>query len=87
MGRAFEVRKASMEKTAKQRTKIYSRYGKELYMEAKNGGADPNSNLNLKRIIDKAKKDQVPADVIKRALDKAKGNIDENYNFIRYEGF
>ncbi len=87
MGRAFEVRKAAMAKTAAAKTKVYSRFGKEIYIAAKSGVPDPEMNLNLKRIIDKAKKAQVPADIIKRAIDKASSGAAENYTSVRYEGF
>lgn len=87
MGRAFEVRKVAMAKTAAVKTKVYSKYGREIYMAAKAGVPDPEINLNLRRIIEKAKKDQVPTDIIKRAIEKAKGGADENYSEIRYEGF
>jgi len=87
MGRAFEVRKVAMGKTAAQKSKLYAKYGKEIYMAAKNGVPDPELNQSLKRIIEKAKKDQVSADVIKRAIDKAKGGSDDNYSEARYEGF
>ncbi|MDO9629212.1 MAG: YebC/PmpR family DNA-binding transcriptional regulator [Acholeplasmataceae bacterium] len=87
MGRAFEVRKVAMAKTAAAKSKVYAKYGKEIYMAAKAGSTDPDSNQTLKRIIEKAKKEQVTADVIKRAIDKAKGGSDETYTSIRYEGF
>ncbi len=87
MGRAYEVRKASMAKTAAAKTKVYARYGKEIYLAAKNGLPDPEMNQTLKRTIDKAKANQVPAEVINRAIDKAKGNDDAHYESIRYEGF
>lgn len=87
MGRSFENRKASMAKTQGAKTKVYSKYGKELYVCAKNGGIDPDGNLALRRLIEKAKKDQVPAHVIKNALDKAKGGGGEDYSQARYEGF
>ncbi len=87
MGRAHEVRAASMAKTAAIKSKLYSRFGKELYIAAKNGVPDPDMNLALKRKIAEAKSNQVPADVIKRAIDKAKGGDDENYDEARYEGF
>ena len=64
MGRSFEVRKNSMAKTQGAKVKLYSKYGKEIYVIAKNGGGDPDTNLSLKRMIEKAKKDQVPAHVI-----------------------
>ncbi len=87
MGRAHEVRAASMAATAAKKTKIYSRYGKEIYMAAKGGVPDPNMNQTLKRVIEKAKAAQVPADVIKRNIEKAKGNTGEAYIANRYEGF
>lgn len=87
MGRAFQVRAASMAATAAKKTKIYSRFGKEIYMAAKSGVPDPEMNLNLKRVIDKAKAAQVPNDVINRNIEKAKGNTNEAYLENRYEGF
>lgn len=87
MGRAHEVRAASMAKTAAMKSKLYSRYGKELYIAAKAGVPDPEMNLGLKRKIAEAKANQVPADVIKRAIEKAKGGTGENYDSARYEGF
>jgi YebC/PmpR family DNA-binding regulatory protein len=87
MGRAFEVRKNAMAKTAGQKTKVYSKYGKEIYVVAKNGGTDPDANLSLKRLIEKAKKDQVPGHVIDKAIDKAAGGAGEDFVPARYEGF
>ncbi|MCR5740961.1 MAG: YebC/PmpR family DNA-binding transcriptional regulator [Gammaproteobacteria bacterium] len=86
MGRAHEVRAASMAKTNLAKSKLYSKYGKLIYMEARNG-FDPNANLKLRALIDKAKKEQVPADVIKRNIDKAKGGTGENYSNVKYEAF
>lgn len=76
-----------MGKTADAKTKVYSRYGREIYVAAKSGGTDPNGNLSLRRLIEKAKKDQVPAHVIERALDKARGAGGEDFVPARYEGF
>ncbi len=87
MGRKFEVRKASMAKTMLIKSKLYSRYGKEIYMLAKAGGSNPDANLALKHLIDKAKKEQVPTDVIKRNIQKAEKGIGEDFSPVRYEGF
>jgi YebC/PmpR family DNA-binding regulatory protein len=87
MVREFEVRKYAKEKTAAAKTKIYSKYGKEIYVAAKNGQPDPELNQELKRIIERAKKDQVPNDIINRAIEKAAGGSEENYQHVRYEGF
>jgi transcriptional/translational regulatory protein YebC/TACO1 len=56
MGRAFEVRKSSMEKTSVEKSKIYSRFGREIYQAAKNGSTEIKSNPQLKSLIEKAKK-------------------------------
>lgn len=87
MGRHFEVRASAMQKTANQKAKIYSRYSKEILVAAKNGDPNPDMNQTLKKAIERAKANNVPADVIKRAIDKAKSSADENYSSARYEGF
>ena len=87
MGRAHEVRIVAMAKTAAAKTKVYSKYGKEILIAAKAGVPDPDMNLALRRIIEKAKKDQVPADIIKRAIDKAKSGTAADLTEITYEGF
>ena len=87
MGRAYEVRKASIQKNGAIKAKLYSNFAKEIYLAAKNGGTDPDSNANLKRLMDQAKKNQVPSDIIKRAIDKVNSGVDENYTSCRYEGF
>jgi len=87
MGRAYQNRKASMAKTAAAKTKVYSKYGREIYVCAKSGGTDPNGNLALRGLIDRAKKDQVPTHVIDKALEKAKGGVGEDFSSARYEGF
>jgi len=87
MGRAYQNRKESMAKTSDAKAKVYSKYGREIYVIAKNGGTDPNGNLSLRRIIDNAKKDQVPAHVIEKAIKKAEGGAGEDFVPAQYEGF
>ena len=87
MGRAFQNRKVSMAKTAATKTKVYSKYGREIYVCAKSGGIDPAGNLALRGLIERAKKDQVPSHVIDKAIDKAKGGGGEDFAPARYEGF
>lgn len=86
-GRAYEVRKASIQKTGAAKAKLYSMYAREIYDVAKKGGADPDGNLSLRRLLEKAKKEQVPGDIIKRALDKVNSGVDESYMTVRYEIF
>ncbi|HIF18650.1 MAG TPA: YebC/PmpR family DNA-binding transcriptional regulator [Cycloclasticus sp.] len=87
MGRAYQNRKESMAKTSDMKAKVYSRYGREIYVSAKSGGVDPDGNLALRSLIDKAKKDQVPTHVIEKAIDKAKGGGGEDYFTAVYEGY
>ena len=87
MGRAYEVRKASIQKNGAVKAKLYSNYAKEIYLAAKKWVPELESNITLKHLVEKAKKEQVPMDIIKRAIDKAKGTGGEDYTEVIYEGF
>ncbi len=87
MGRAYEVRKASILKNGAVKAKLYSNYAKEIYTAAKRGVPELESNVELKRIVDKAKRDEVPNDIILRAIEKAKGSAGDDYKTVIYEGF
>jgi len=76
-----------MAKTAAAKTKVYSRYAREIYVCAKSGGTDPDGNLTLRGLIERAKKDQVPSHVIDKALEKARGSGGEDFSPARYEGY
>ena len=87
MGRAYAVREASIKKNGAARGKIYSNFAKEIYLACKKGTPEIESNIELKRLVDKAKKQQVPNDIIDRAIQKAKGAGQEDYKKVIYEGF
>jgi YebC/PmpR family DNA-binding regulatory protein len=87
MGRAYQNRKESMAKTSDAKARVYSRYGREIYVCAKAGGVEPEGNLALRGLIERAKKDQVPSHVIEKAIEKAKGGGGEDFSTARYEGF
>jgi len=87
MGRAYQNRKESMAKTSDAKAKVYSKFSREIYVCAKSGGIDPSGNLSLASLLERAKKAQVPAHVIDKALDKAKGGGGEDFSEARYEGF
>lgn len=87
MGRAYQNRKESMAKTSDAKAKVYSRYSREIYVCAKSGGVEPEGNLALRGLIERAKKEQVPAHVIDKALDKASSGAGEDFSPARYEGF
>jgi YebC/PmpR family DNA-binding regulatory protein len=87
MGRNFENRKQSIFKTAASKSKLYAKYGKKLYMAAKNGVPDPHANPALRSVVEKAKSENVPSHVIEKAIQKAKGGGGEDFQLARYEGF
>ena len=68
-------------------SKIYAKFGIEIYVAAKQGEPDPHSNQKLKFVIDRAKTYNVPRHIIERAIEKAKGGGDGDYQELRYEGF
>ena len=73
MGRIFEKRKASIFKTSAQKSKLFSKYGRQLYMAAKNGVPDPDANPSLRALVEKAKRDNVASHVLKRRSRKRPG--------------
>ncbi len=85
MGRHFEVRAAAMASTAAKKSAIYMRASKEIYLAAKQGEPNPNSNLALRSAIDKFKGQGVPKDVVERAIKKASGTDVVAYIPGRYE--
>ncbi|MFC4620198.1 YebC/PmpR family DNA-binding transcriptional regulator [Camelliibacillus cellulosilyticus] len=68
-------------------SRIYAKFGVEIYVAAKKGEPDPEANQALKFVLERAKTYNVPRHIIDKAIDKAKGGSDENYDELRYEGF
>ena len=87
MGRIFEKRKESIFKTAAQKSKLYSKYAKQLYVAAKNGVPDPEANPALRSLVERAKRDNVATHVVEKAIQKAAGSGGEDFQSGRYEGF
>ena len=70
------------------RGKVFQKLAKEIYVAAKSGTPDPDSNPSLRMVIEKARGQNMPKDNIQKAIDKAKGSSNaENYDSIRYEGY
>ena len=70
------------------RGKVWTRVIREIMVAARTGGADLSSNPRLRLAIEKAKSVNLPADTVKRNIDKATGNLEGvNYEEIRYEGY
>ncbi|TLG75270.1 YebC/PmpR family DNA-binding transcriptional regulator [Culicoidibacter larvae] len=87
MGRKWNNIKEGKAKKDASRTRIYSKFGRVIYMAAKNGSTDPEANHELKVAIERAKTYEVPRDIIERAIEKAKSNVVENFDSVRYEGY
>jgi YebC/PmpR family DNA-binding regulatory protein len=68
-------------------SRIYAKFGREIYVAAKQGEPDPEANQTLRFVLERAKTYNVPKHIIDRAIEKAKGGSEENYDELRYEGF
>jgi YebC/PmpR family DNA-binding regulatory protein len=70
------------------RQRIWTRVVREIMVAARTGGGDPSANPRLRLAIEKAKAANMPADTVKRNIDKATGNLEGvSYEEIRYEGY
>lgn len=70
------------------RQRIWTRVVREIMVAARTGGGDASANPRLRLAIEKAKAANMPADTIKRNVDKATGNLEGvSYEEIRYEGY
>ncbi|ANZ96000.1 MULTISPECIES: YebC/PmpR family DNA-binding transcriptional regulator [Brochothrix] len=87
MGRKWaniKDKKAAKEATS---SKVFAKFGVEIYVAAKQGDPDPKTNRKLQSVMERAKTYNVPKHVMDRAIEKAKGSSDETYSELRYEGF
>ncbi|MCA1295555.1 YebC/PmpR family DNA-binding transcriptional regulator [Paenibacillus sp. alder61] len=87
MGRKWNNIKEKKASKDANTSRIYAKFGVEIYVAAKKGEPDPESNRALKVVLERAKTYNVPKAIIDRALDKAKGSGEETYEELRYEGF
>ncbi|HAL40145.1 MAG TPA: YebC/PmpR family DNA-binding transcriptional regulator, partial [Polaromonas sp.] len=70
------------------RGKVWTRVIREIMVAARLGGGDLDTNPRLRLAVDKAKAANMPADTIKRNIDKATGSLEGvHYEEIRYEGY
>ncbi|MDN6144034.1 MAG: YebC/PmpR family DNA-binding transcriptional regulator, partial [Tetragenococcus halophilus] len=68
--------------------KIFQKISREIYMAARNGGPDPDTNSSLRMVMDKAKSANMPNDNVERAIKKATSSTDgANYEEVTYEGY
>ncbi|GLB60842.1 YebC/PmpR family DNA-binding transcriptional regulator [Cytobacillus sp. NCCP-133] len=87
MGRKWNNIKEKKASKDANTSRIYSKFALEIYVVAKQGEPDPEANQALKFVLERAKTYNVPRNIIDRALEKAKGGAEENYDELRYEGF
>ena len=87
MGRKWNNIKEKKASKDKSTSRIYAKFGKEIYVAAKQGEPDPESNTALRFVLERAKTYSVPKTIIDRAIEKAKGGSEENFDELRYEGF
>ncbi|QTC41174.1 YebC/PmpR family DNA-binding transcriptional regulator [Bacillus sp. V3] len=87
MGRKWNNIKEKKASKDANTSRIYAKFGREIYVAAKSGEPDPDLNQNLKFVLERAKTYNVPKHIIDRAIEKAKGGSEENYDELRYEGF
>lgn len=86
----WDVNGIILKRKRPKKIKIQVEYMRNLvkkYIAAKSGEPDPESNQALRLVLERAKTYSVPNHIIDRAIDKAKGAGDENYDHLRYEGF
>ncbi len=87
MGRIFETRKHTMFARWDKMSKQFARIGKDLTIAVKKGGTDPESNLQLRRVMQNARAVNMPKDKVESAIRRASGQDAANYEEILYEGY
>lgn len=87
MGRAFEYRKATKMARWSKMAVTFTRIGKEIVMAVKAGGPDPDSNTRLRIAIQNGKAANMPKENVERAIKKALGKEEKDFEEILYEGF
>ncbi|MBK3494635.1 YebC/PmpR family DNA-binding transcriptional regulator [Viridibacillus sp. YIM B01967] len=87
MGRKWNNIKEKKAAKDQSTSRINAKFGREIYVAARQGEPNPESNGALKVVLERAKTYSVPKHIIDRAIDKAKGGGEENFDELRYEGF
>ncbi|OJV51880.1 MAG: transcriptional regulator [Bacteroidetes bacterium 43-16] len=87
MGRIFEVRKSKMFARYDRMAKQFTRIGKEIAIAVKAGGAEPDTNPALRRVMQNAKSINMPKDRIEGAIKNALGKDTTSFEQVLYEGY
>jgi len=87
MGRAFEFRKARKMKRWSKMAKAFTRIGKDIVIAVKSGGPDPDTNAQLRAVIQNAKAANMPKDNVERAIKRATDKDTSDYKEVLFEGY
>ncbi|WP_462419855.1 YebC/PmpR family DNA-binding transcriptional regulator [Salinicoccus sp. Marseille-QA3877] len=87
MGRKWNNIKEKKAQKDQNTSRIYAKFGREIYVAARKGEPDPETNQALKAVLDRARTYSVPKHIVDKAVEKAKGGDDETFDELRYEGF
>ncbi|MGG1516915.1 YebC/PmpR family DNA-binding transcriptional regulator [Paenibacillus oryzisoli] len=87
MGRKWNNIKEKKASKDANTSRIYAKFGLEIYVAARKGEPNPESNQALRFVLERAKTYNVPRAIIDRAIEKAKGGGEESYEELRYEGY
>ena len=87
MGRKWNNIKEKKAAKDQSTSRVNAKFGREIYVAAKSGEPDPEANRALKVVLERAKTYSVPKHIIEKAIEKAKGGGEENFDELRYEGF
>lgn len=87
MGRIFETRKATMFARWNKMAKLFTRISKDIAISVKAGGANPDSNAALRRVLQNARAANMPKDKVEAAIKRASGQGGESYEVVVYEGY
>jgi YebC/PmpR family DNA-binding regulatory protein len=87
MGRIFETRKHVMFARWNKMAKLFTRISKDIAIAVKGGGASPDTNPSLRRVIQNARAGNMPKDKVDAAIKRATGTDQTNYDTVVYEGY
>ncbi len=87
MGRIFETRKTTMMARWNKMAKLFTRISKDIAIAVKAGGANPDTNPTLRRVLQNARAGNMPKDKVEAAIKRASGQEQQDYEVVLYEGY
>jgi YebC/PmpR family DNA-binding regulatory protein len=87
VGRIFETRKTTMMARWNKMAKLFTRISKDIAIAVKAGGANPDTNPTLRRVLQNARAGNMPKDKVEAAIKRASGQEQQDYELVLYEGY